>query len=383
MSGTRLILLRHGESNSSVQRIIGGPLTCTGLSALGRQQAERLGDRLAADADIPGDAVLVSSKYPRAIETAQAVADSLSARRGTSAFERIGALGEQFPGEMCDGMTFEAYVERFGQASWSANPYERGFPGGETVAAFQHRVAEAVMALATMYRDHTVVISCHGGVVDRTMRLLLHTPPTGLFELHTLNCSITEFSLVEEGVWRLHRYNDVAHLAGLPDATERLVSDRPLAGSLTLEQLGSNNIDGVLALSSSTGVTLADTLARSSIDSSVWRRAATVEGRVVGFAAAVPAGSARAPEAARDGWYLWHLVIDQSRERTGYGRRVVELAHGALGDEPLYLSWGETEHGVASFAKALGFEAFTPVNGIVVARRTAVRLAGQSEKLGS
>jgi 2,3-bisphosphoglycerate-dependent phosphoglycerate mutase len=373
MAGTRLILLRHGESNSSVQRTIGGPLSCTGLSDLGRQQAERLGERLATDPSL-ADAVLVSSRYPRAIETAQLVADAMNERNGASVeFERIGALGEQFPGEICDGMTFEAYVERFGQASWSANPYERGFPGGETVAAFQHRVAEAVMALATTYRDRTVVISCHGGVVDRIMRLLLHAPPTGLFELHTLNCSITEFSLVEEGVWRLHRYNDVAHLAGMPAATERLASERPLAVSLTLEPLGSKNIDGVLALSSSTGTSLADTLARSSIDNDVWRRVATVDGRVVGFVAAVPGGSVLAPQAAPDGWYLWHLVIDRSRERTGYGRRVIELAHDELSGETMYLSWNETDQAVASFAKALGFEPFVPVNGTVVARRHARR----------
>jgi 2,3-bisphosphoglycerate-dependent phosphoglycerate mutase len=369
VAGTRLILLRHGESNSSVQRTIGGPLSCTGLSDLGRQQAERLGAALADT--LPADAVLASSFYPRAIETAQAVADAMAAA-GSGVpieFERIGALGEQFPGEMCDGMTFEEYVERFGQASWSANPYERGFPGGETVAAFQHRVANAVMALASRYRDRTVVISCHGGVVDRVMRLLLHAPPTGLFELHTLNCSITEFSLVEDGIWRLHRYNDVAHLAGMPIATERAMSERPLASSLSLVPLDSTNIDGVLALSSSTSTSVADALARSSIDNDVWRRVAMVAGRVVGFVAAVPSSSALAPEDVREGWYVWHLVIDRSRERTGYGRRVIELAHGELGGEPLYLSWNETDPGVASFAKALGFEACVPVNGTIVARR--------------
>jgi 2,3-bisphosphoglycerate-dependent phosphoglycerate mutase len=370
VAGTRLILLRHGESISSVQRTIGGPLSCAGLSTLGKHQAQRLGSRLAADPTLPADAILVSSQYPRAIETAQAVADALAATRGASVdFERIGALGEQFPGEVCDGMTFEDYVARFGAASWSANPYERGFPGGETVASFQHRVAEAVMAVATRHRDRTIVISCHGGVIDRVTRLLLHSPPTGQFELHTLNCSITEFSLVEDGVWRLHRYNDVAHLAGLPTETKRVVADRPLASMLALEPLGPTNIEGVLAMSSSAGTPVADALARASLDSEVWRRVATVDGRVVGFVAAVPAGSVFAPETARNGWYLWHLVIDRSRERTGYGRRVIELTHRELGGEPLYLSWGEGDAGVASFAKALGFEAFAPVNGTVVARR--------------
>ena len=39
---TRLVLIRHGESVSSVQRTMGGPRTCGGLSPLGRKQAEAL-----------------------------------------------------------------------------------------------------------------------------------------------------------------------------------------------------------------------------------------------------------------------------------------------------------------------------------------------------
>ena len=45
---TRVILIRHGESNVTVQRILGGEKSCTGLSELGQQQATALRDRLAA-----------------------------------------------------------------------------------------------------------------------------------------------------------------------------------------------------------------------------------------------------------------------------------------------------------------------------------------------
>ena len=37
----------------------------------------------------------------------------------------------------------------------------------------------------------------------------------------TSNTSITEMVLVRPGRWRLLRYNDTAHLAGLPLATNR------------------------------------------------------------------------------------------------------------------------------------------------------------------
>ena len=46
---TRVILIRHGESNVTVQRILGGEKSCTGLSELGQQQAAALRDRLAKE----------------------------------------------------------------------------------------------------------------------------------------------------------------------------------------------------------------------------------------------------------------------------------------------------------------------------------------------
>ena len=77
---TRLVLVRHGESMASVNRSIGGPRTCAGLSDLGRRQCERLGARLAETGEL-GDVVLCSSKYPRAIETAQLLAPFARRRR--------------------------------------------------------------------------------------------------------------------------------------------------------------------------------------------------------------------------------------------------------------------------------------------------------------
>mgnify|MGYP003334228632 FL=1 len=92
---TRLILVRHGESNVTVQRIIGGPRTCTGLSDLGRQQAERLRDRWASTGEVEAD-VLIASQYPRAYETAQIVAPAL----GDLPIVRDDGWGEHEPGQI-------------------------------------------------------------------------------------------------------------------------------------------------------------------------------------------------------------------------------------------------------------------------------------------
>ncbi len=73
---TRLVLVRHGESVASVNRAIGGPRTCAGLSDHGRAQCDRLAARLAETGEL-GDVVLYASGYPRAQETAARLAGAL------------------------------------------------------------------------------------------------------------------------------------------------------------------------------------------------------------------------------------------------------------------------------------------------------------------
>lgn len=214
---TRLVLVRHGESNVTVDRVIGGPRTCSGLSALGRQQADRLRERWATNSEFEAD-VLLASQYPRAIETAEIVAPSL----GNLTVVRDDGFGEHDPGPECDGLSYKEYMDRYdiGPEAWdSGDPFATTFPGGETVAAFQYRVGSAVRRTLDMYEGKTVVVACHGGVVDAILRLALKAPGMGAFQIHTLNTSITELMLVKPNVWRLIRYNDTAHLAGLPAST--------------------------------------------------------------------------------------------------------------------------------------------------------------------
>ena len=214
-SSTRVVLVRHGESNVTVARIVGGPRTCSGLSPLGVSQAERLRDRLAETGEIPATA-LISSAYPRAIETAEIIGPAFGLP-----VEIDAAFGEHDPGPVCDGMSFAAFVERYGMPDWESDPYGVVFDGGETIAAFHHRVATAFAALPRDHAGGTVVVVCHGGVVDVVMRQALRVAMTGGFELHTRNTSLTDLELTRPGRWRLNRYNDHAHLAGLPPETPR------------------------------------------------------------------------------------------------------------------------------------------------------------------
>jgi len=217
-SPTTLVLIRHGESNVTVNRVIGGFRTCTGLSPLGREQADRLRDRLASTGELAPD-VLIASNFQRAIETADAISSAFDGMP----VEIDAGFGEHDPGPEIDGLTFDAFVERFGRPNW-IDPHDEVFPGGETTAEFHLRVGAALSRATREHEGSTIMVSCHGGVIDAAFRQLLRTASTGAFELHTLNTSITEFTAVPTGGWRLGRYNDVAHLHGLPIESPRLTS---------------------------------------------------------------------------------------------------------------------------------------------------------------
>lgn len=212
---TTLVLVRHGESNATVARRIGGYRTCSGLSPLGVRQTERLRDRLRSTGELDG-ATLLSSNFPRAIETAEILAPAFD-QVGIEAHE---GFGEHDPGPDLDGMTFAAYVERFGTPDWTDLDADV-FPGGETIRAFRTRVTAAIDSIVERFAGRTVVVACHGGVVDVAFRSLLRLPDTGGFELHTSNTSLTEFATISTDRWKLGRYNDVAHLHGLPAETPR------------------------------------------------------------------------------------------------------------------------------------------------------------------
>ncbi len=213
---TRVVLVRHGESRTSVARSIGGPRTCSGLSELGRQQCERLATRLAEMGELAG-AALYASHYPRAIETAEILAPAL----GGVAVHVDDRFGEHDPGPDCDGLTFADFIERHGMPDWESDPYAVTFPGGETIAELHHRVGVGLSELTQRHAGGTIVVCCHGGVVNAVLRLALRAPIVGDFEVFTTNASITELVLIRPGRWRLQRYNDAGHLTDLPLATSR------------------------------------------------------------------------------------------------------------------------------------------------------------------
>lgn len=220
-STTRLVLIRHGQSQVQLDGIVGGSKGCRGLSASGVRQAEALRDRLARTGELAGAHALLASGLPRARETAEIIAP---------AFDHLEVvvdddLRELDPGEEADGITWEDFERRYRGEGFVWSPYEPMAPGAESWAVFQERVARTLHRLSRAYAGRTVVAACHGGIVDGSMIAFLGLPFLGAStELQSSNAGITEWRLDRRDdrasprhppKWRLVRYNDAAHLAGL------------------------------------------------------------------------------------------------------------------------------------------------------------------------
>lgn len=210
MTDTRVVLVRHGESFATVERYIGGVRTCKGLTEHRRAQAKALGERLGRTREVAADAI-VSSSFPRALQTAEIVAPFL----GRGDIDVRPGFGEHDPGPQCDGLAFDDFVARYGRPDFNGDPNAVTFPGGETLAQFHARIIAAFHALERDYRGKTVLVACHGGTIDGLLRHCLQSPSTGRFEVFTKNTSLTELYRPRENIWRLLRYNDHAHLADL------------------------------------------------------------------------------------------------------------------------------------------------------------------------
>ncbi len=210
---TRLLLVRHGESQVTVDRVIGGPKTCSGLSTLGNQQAEALRQRL-VNAPVAIDNVWAST-MPRAIETAQIILPAI----GDLELQIDADLEEHRPGD-ADGLPFAEFGDVFEMFDFVDEPFRPMAPNAESLTDFHHRAGAALHRVVDAHSGQTSLVACHAGVVDVALRSFLGWGLRPTFDLHTLNTSITELKRDDDrDRWTLVRYNDAGHLAGLPTAT--------------------------------------------------------------------------------------------------------------------------------------------------------------------
>lgn len=214
---TRLVLIRHGEAQVALDGVLGGEQGCRGLSERGRQQAGALRDRLKATGEFGDVHALYTSSLRRAAETAEIIAPAL----GDPPVRIDRDLREFDPGAAVDGMSWEEFNERYPTPE-VRDPFRPRSPGAESWAVFGERVERTLARLVAEHVDETVVIACHGGVIEQAFHLCGIRIIDGL-AIEIYNTGITEFLWTEQWPWhqpsppswRLVRHNDAAHLFGV------------------------------------------------------------------------------------------------------------------------------------------------------------------------
>jgi len=213
---SRIVLVRHGEAQCNLNRVVGGQKGCTGLTDLGRRQVAALADRLYDTGELRRATALYSSVLPRAVETAERLRPVVGP--GPAA---LGPVREDCelcdPGD-CDGMVWEAVVETFGVPDWDRDPGVPIAPGGESWTEFVVRASDGVQRLVERHPGELVVAAVHAGVIEATMIRFLGVLPDVYRRgwVRIVHASMTEWEWVpSEERWILLRFNDAC---GVPTA---------------------------------------------------------------------------------------------------------------------------------------------------------------------
>ena len=199
----RLLFIRHAESKHVQLGVITGRAICPGLTDHGFRQAQQLAERFRQTGELHDCAALLSSPLPRARQTAGAILPALPVKR----IEECADLCEIDPGA-AEGLTREAYRERYGDFDLTAFPDRPYAPGGESWDAFLERVRAVHARLAERFAGETVVAVTHAGFIVASMLVMFAVPASGSRAwLEPSHTGITEWQ-VEKGQWTLARYND-------------------------------------------------------------------------------------------------------------------------------------------------------------------------------
>lgn len=200
---TRLLLLRHGQTELSVERRYSGrgnpPLT-----ELGRQQAANAAAMLARKGGIEA---IVCSPLGRAKETAEAAGKAL----GLPVRVLEGLTETDFGA--WEGMTFlearEQDPELHGR--WLGDPSIPA-PGGESFDQVRERVESVRRDLVALYPGANVLVVSHVTPIKTLLQLALGVGPSLLYRLHLDLASLSIAEFYPDGGSSVRLVNDTSYL---------------------------------------------------------------------------------------------------------------------------------------------------------------------------
>lgn len=202
---TRILFIRHGETEWNVKRIIQG-WKGTRLNAVGLKQAQLMAKRVAG-LELKIDAILCSDLL-RAAQTAEALGKRLKLKP-----KRVKALRERNFGDW-EGRRVEDILAKYQLgAGVRKDPFLAFEPhGGESMPVFARRMRGFLRTALKEHAGRTIAAVTHGGPVRIAACLAVGIDPKKYFVLgRPGNVSVSLLSH-QGGVWWLEFYNDMGHL---------------------------------------------------------------------------------------------------------------------------------------------------------------------------
>lgn len=210
---TRVILIRHGETDWNRQRIFRGRADVL-LSPEGIRQAELVTITLK---EIGIDAIY-SSPLKRALQTAQKIAD----------FHNLEVVVE--PGFMdfdygeWQGLSHQEVRKRYPElySRWEKEPHTVRTPGGESLQDVRKRSVNALEKVLAEHPSRTVVIVSHRVVNKVLLCFVLGLDNSHFWRIRQDTCAINIFEWSEDRGYVLYLLNDTCHLYRLTESGRRV-----------------------------------------------------------------------------------------------------------------------------------------------------------------
>jgi broad specificity phosphatase PhoE len=159
----------------------------------------------ATAAELPHDAVWVTSSLRRTHQTAEALI-----RGGVpgGAFHSDPDLDEQSMGDW-QGHTWDEVDEKFNRTAhrfWIA-PATIAPPGGESFADLVKRTGDAMQRVVETHRGRKVIAVAHGGTIRAALSIALDIDPEAALAFQVENVSVTRMDHIDDtrdgGAWRI------------------------------------------------------------------------------------------------------------------------------------------------------------------------------------
>lgn len=206
----RILLVRHGQSTYNAEWRVQGQQDAP-LSDIGREQAERIGDRLASYRI----GRVIASDLSRAHDTAKAIVS----RHPGLTIETTPLFREMRMGKF-EGHLFSKLAETWPDEylQWREGHLHYTVEGGESLNEQWARMAAGLEFIHDRSQglEHDLLVVFHGGVMRTLLAIALGMSQEQQYRFHFDNTALTILESTPRGI-SLRLYNDTSHLgAGSP-----------------------------------------------------------------------------------------------------------------------------------------------------------------------